>query len=102
MSEDYMGALFENYVIAEIIKTYQYAALEPPVYYYRDTKQKEIDLIIWDRGALHPIEVKSTSNPGLNAIKSFTALDAPTLKRGNGAVICLAPTLGSLSKDVYT
>ena len=40
------GTLLENYVVAEIIKTYQNAGQEPFLYYYRDKDVREIDLIL--------------------------------------------------------
>ena len=53
------GSFFENYVIVEIIKSfYNSGELRPPVYFYRDKEQKEIDLIIDQNGKLYPIEIK--------------------------------------------
>ena len=31
--------------------------------FYRDTNQKEVDLILEENGVLHPIEIKKNSNP---------------------------------------
>ena len=36
------GAILENYVVAEIIKTYLNSVKEPYLYYYRDKDAKEI------------------------------------------------------------
>ncbi|HMQ48448.1 MAG TPA: ATP-binding protein [Saprospiraceae bacterium] len=53
------GALFENFVINEIIKYFFNQGLRPPIYYWRDSKGNEIDLLL-DMGAqLIPFEIKS-------------------------------------------
>ena len=53
------GALFENYIIAEVMKTYLHHRLPPPLYYWRDQSGHEIDLLIEDSGGVYPIEIKS-------------------------------------------
>jgi len=53
------GAIFENYVIAELSK-YDYSNGEtPPFYYWRDQSGLEVDLLIEREGKLMPIEIKS-------------------------------------------
>ena len=84
------GAFFETYAVSEILKSYHNAGKRPPIYYYRDTDGKEIDLIIDENGTLYPIEIKRSMNPGKEAIKHFTVLDKATEKKhGEGAVICM-------------
>jgi predicted AAA+ superfamily ATPase len=89
------GAFFENFIIIEILKSYLNAGeLDPPLYFYRDKDKKEIDLLIWQNGALHPLEIKKTGAPETSDIKAFSVLDNFTgLKRGPGGVICLASQL---------
>lgn len=53
------GALFENFVVNEICKTFFNRGERPPVYYWRDQNQHEIDLILDSGGQLIPIEIKS-------------------------------------------
>lgn len=53
------GAVFETFVVSELLKTYQNHGREPDVYFWRDSAGHEIDLLI-DRGEmLLPIEIKS-------------------------------------------
>jgi len=99
------GAFFESYVFSEIYKSYLNAGKEPPIYYYRDKDKKEIDLIIYENGALYPIEIKKSASPGKDAIKHFGVLEPVTepemfgelsqtkMKIGNGAVVCMANDL---------
>ena len=93
------GAIFESYVFSEIYKSYLNAGKEPPVFYYRDKDQKEIDLL------MSPIEIKKAASPGKGAIKNFHVLDpvsrgeffggVESLKTeiGTGSVICMARDL---------
>ena len=82
------GAFFETYVISEIIKSYYNAGKRPPVYYYRDAEQREIDLLIEQNGVLYPIEIKKSANPSQRSTKHFNALEKAGLKVGTGNVIC--------------
>ena len=81
------GAFFESFVIAEVIKSYYNAGiLEPPVYFYRDKEQNEIDLLIYENGTLYPIEMKKHADPSKSDIAAFavlarfrTFIEAPTV-----------------------
>lgn len=95
------GAILENYVVAEIMKTYLNSGKEPYLYYYRDKDAKEIDIVIEHDGVLNPIEIKKTSNPGTELVKAFEALDKASTPRSKGAVICMKPELGAIDRDNY-
>lgn len=99
------GAFFESYVFSEIYKSYLNAGKQPPLYYYRDKDQKEIDLLIYQNGILCPVEIKKAASPGKTAVKNFRVLEPlsrsdtgekfeelETLKVeiGPGSVICMA------------
>ena len=69
------GQFFETFVVSEIIKSYyNQGIIEPPLYFYRDTNQKEIDLIIADGNTLYPVEIKTTATPTKKMAKSFEVL----------------------------
>ncbi|MCM1494542.1 MAG: ATP-binding protein [Bacteroides sp.] len=95
------GAVLENYVVAEIRKTYLNCGKEPYLYYYRDKDAKEIDLVIEHDGVLNPIEIKKTSNPGTELIKVFDLLDKSSTPRSKGAVLCMKPDLSAIDRDNY-
>jgi len=84
------GAFFETFLITEIIKSYLNKGVQPPIFYYRDKEQREIDLIIWKNGHLYPLEIKMTANPDKKQISAFNVLDnlPDPYKRGNGGIIC--------------
>ena len=93
------GAILENYAISEILKSYQNAAKEPFIYYYRDKDSKEIDVIIEGDGMLYPLEIKKTAIPGSQLTKVFNVIDKFPLQRGTGAVLCMAERLSAFDKD---
>jgi predicted AAA+ superfamily ATPase len=93
------GAILENYCVSEIIKGYENSGQEPSLYFYRDKDSKEIDLLLERSGSLEPIEIKKTASPSKGMISSFAALEKPPLRRGTGAIICLAEHLGAFDKD---
>ena len=93
------GALLENYVVSEIVKSYHNAARVPFVYYYRDRDAKEIDLIIEADGVLMPIEIKKTASPDARLVKVFSVLDRASVPRGKGAVVCMAQQLSAIDEN---
>jgi predicted AAA+ superfamily ATPase len=82
------GAFFETFVITEILKSYYHNGRRPSLYYYRDSNQQEIDLLIEQDGLFYPIEIKKTANPGKKDIRAFDSF-AATEKTGYGSLICL-------------
>ena len=53
------GALFENFVLNEICKQFFNRGERPPIYYWRDHKGHEIDLLIDLGGRLLPVELQA-------------------------------------------
>ncbi len=108
------GEFFETYVVSEIYKSFANVGKRPPLYYYRDSNTKEIDLIIWQDGTLYPIEIKKSSNP-VGATKNFSVLNPVTdetnfdelskhlkMDIGTGNVICLANNLRPIDGKNWT
>lgn len=95
------GAILENYVVAEIMKTYLNSGKESFLYYYRDKDAKEIDIVLEHDGVLNPIEIKKSSNPGSELIRVFDLLDKSSIPRSKGAVICMKPELSAIDRDNY-
>lgn len=99
------GAMFETYVVSEIIKSYTNKGLDYKRYisFYngRDNRkgtQGEIDLLIENDNVLYPIEIKLKSNPDIHDIENFALLDKIKDKIiGNGAVICRASGVGFIN-----
>lgn len=68
------GQFFETFVVSEIIKSFYNNGIEPPIYFYRDTNQKEIDLLIEYDRMLYPIEIKTSASPDKKMAKAFSIL----------------------------
>ena len=99
------GAMFETFVINEILKSYTNEGLDYDfdVFFYNGRDKKrikkdgvleeidgEIDLIIQEGEILHPVEIKMSTMPKANMAAEFDVLDGiPDKKRGMGAIICL-------------
>ena len=54
------GALFENMIVMEVIKHRYNQGLEGGVYFYRDSNQNEVDILLKQEGEITAIEVKSS------------------------------------------
>jgi len=97
------GHIFESFVFAEVLKSYYNDGIvKPPLYYYRDTDKNEIDLIIENGDTLHPVEIKTTSDPKKSMINAFSLLEKNKIKKvGTGAVVCLAKDRLPLTHNVW-
>lgn len=95
------GAILENYVVSEVLKSYHNNAKECLLWYYRDSNSNEIDMVIESDGKLHPLEIKRSVNPGKELIGAFTHLDKASVPRGNGALLCMRPKLSAINSENY-
>ena len=95
------GAILENYVVSEIMKTYLNNGKAPFMYYYRDKDAKEIDIILEHDGVINPIEIKKSANPGSELVKVFGLLNNASIPRSKGAVICMKPELSAIDRENY-
>lgn len=97
----YNGAIFETYIVSEIIKSFINNGLDARkyLYYYRDNNGKEIDLLIIKNNVVYPIEIKKSANLGKEAIKNFNVIEKFGLEIGNGGVICMKNELFPIDKN---
>lgn len=95
------GAILENYVVAEIIKSYHNCAKDCLLWYYRDKESNEIDMVIESDGVLHPMEIKRSANPSNNLVSAFNILDKGSVPRGKGTIICMRSELSAVDSDNY-
>ncbi len=96
------GQFFETFVISQIIKSFTNNGIKPPLYFYRDSNQKEIDLIIEYGQTVYPIEIKTTANPNKKQARHFTVLDnlADDITVGNGFIINQYPNKLFLAENL--
>ena len=95
------GAILENFVVAEILKSYQNNAQDCLLWYYRDKSSNEIDMVIESDDQLHPLEIKRSVNPGSELVGAFSILDKGSVPRGTGAVLCMRPELSAINAQNY-
>ena len=95
------GAILENFVVSELLKSYHNNAKECLLWYYRDSNSNEIDMVIESDGMLHPLEIKRSVNPGSELISAFNLLDKASVPRGNGAILCMRPKLSAINSENY-
>ena len=71
------------------------------VWFYRDAKKREIDLVIQEGHVLHPVEIKKAATVGTDAVRSFQCLsNLADYELGFGNVICQAPEPYYVTRDV--
>ncbi len=79
-----MGALFENWVISEVLKETKNFPLHQSLYYWRDKTGLEIDLLIEKNNQITPVEIKAgkTVNPDFfENLKSYRDLAKDLVER---------------------
>lgn len=79
------GALFENMIVMEVLKHRYNQGREGGVYFYRDSNQNEVDILLKQEGEIMAIEVKSsmTYHPSFEkSLKQVTEwVETPVTKR---------------------
>lgn len=97
------GALFETYVVMEILKTVQAWPMPPNLYHFRSYGGAEVDLLLELDGTLYPIAIKAKSNPtrndgrGIGAFREY----CPAERVGPGLIICAVPQPQRLADNLY-
>ena len=98
------GHFFETWCVAEILKSYTNAGVEPPVFYFR-TKERnpsEIDLIIEENRTLYPVEIKKSATLDKNDVKQFPKLATFKMQIGTGALVSLYPQVSHIEENILT
>lgn len=73
------GALFENFVINELRKQNEYKQLFANFYFWRNTEQREIDLVIEKNNVIRTFEIKWNPIKKAKLTKSFTNIYGETI-----------------------
>ncbi len=89
------GALFETFVISEIVKSWLNQGHDTrSLFFYRDSNQKEIDLLVKQGDRLYPVEIKLTGTPTVAMARHFPALkQLEHLETGTILCRCAKPML---------
>ncbi|EKE06428.1 MAG: hypothetical protein ACD_19C00014G0042 [uncultured bacterium] len=82
------GALFETYVVVEVIKKFINQGKEPSIYYLRDKEGHEVDLVVEENG-LHLIEIKLSASVKEEHFKNLNYFVAKSDKFKSKTIISL-------------
>ena len=94
------GELFETFVISEIAKTYFNSGADlRSLFFYRDSNQKEIDLLISKNGSLFPVEIKKSAQVSISMAKNFPAVKLLN-EIQTGTILCQCDKKMFLSETV--
>lgn len=96
------GHVFETFVVSEVLKSYMNSGRNlRDVWFYRDARKREIDLVVQEGRTLHPVEVKMSATVGRDAVKNFTCLEGiDGYEVGFGHVICQAREPYLITRDI--
>jgi len=82
------GNLYENLVIADIMKGAFNKGIKPEIFFFRDSHGNEVDLLIKEKGTLTPVEIKSAGTFAADFIKGLERFQMLKIKRvATGAVL---------------
>jgi predicted AAA+ superfamily ATPase len=65
------GAMFENMIVADLMKNYFNRSETPPLYYWRDNTGNEIDCLIDEDSLIKSIEIKSSTTVSSSFFKGL-------------------------------
>ena len=95
------GRFFETFVFNEIRKSFMNEGLMQQLYYYRDSDQNEIDLILVKDASISLIEIKSGQEFNASSTKAFKKLAETRLKKNNNVIICTADKVSILNDGTF-
>jgi len=92
-----MGGLFENMVVAEALKQRYNSGKEAELYYFRDQKGFEIDLILNEGQNIIPIEIKATRTYNASLADNIRKFISFSNSAKNAAVIYAGKENGKIN-----
>ncbi len=91
------GRFFETFIFNEIRKSFMNSGIMQELYYYRDSEQNEVDLILIRNGRISCVEIKSGQNFNASSTKGFKKLEASKLEHAKNAIICTSDKISILN-----
>ncbi len=79
------GAIFESFVAGELVKAFEHAGLEAPLYHWRDATGHELDVLLDLGDRLIPVEIKSgltVPSDALDSLRWWTGIPGNSNKGG--------------------
>ncbi len=81
------GNIFENLIIADIRKDKEIFSISSQLYFYRDSRHKEVDLIIDLGGEFLLTEIKSASKFSQSFLKNVIEIQEQEFKNGKNVIV---------------
>lgn len=94
------GALFENFIVMEAMKRRYNQGKEGNLYFYRDSHQNEIDLILKSSSGLYGIEIKSAMTYHADFEKALKQMDGWINEPVLGKAVVYAGSLENTVGDI--
>ena len=85
---NFNGRFVETFIINEIIKSYKNNGVHARFYYYRDSNQKEIDLIVVNQGEVNLIECKAGMTFSISDVAAFKEIKDDKYVIANSGIVC--------------
>lgn len=82
-----LGGLFENMIVAEVMKARFNKGIDGGIYFWRDERGLEVDLIVQRGRELLPIEIKAGKTFSESFLKNILSFRRITERAGTGAVV---------------
>lgn len=101
LASNFAGAFMETYVINEIRKSYLNNNLDFDAYYYRDSDQNEIDLVMLENAELTLIEIKKGVSFKLSDVESFKQLNKSRYRVKESCILCNTEKNYPLKEDIF-
>jgi predicted AAA+ superfamily ATPase len=92
--------LFENFVVVEALKRRYNEGKESNIYFYRDSNQNEVDLLIKENSGISAIEIKSSMTYNTDFEKSLRHIDGWINEPVLNKTIIYAGSLENTAGDV--
>lgn len=87
------GRFFETFIFNEMRKSYMNDGQMQQLYYYRDSEQNKVDLILLKNGVLSCVEIKALHMFNTSNTKGFRKLQNTRYEKDKNAIICTADTI---------
>lgn len=91
------GRFFETFVFNEIRKSFMNEGIMQTLYYYRDSEQNEVDMILVREGKISCVEIKAGQNFNVSDTKAFKNLLNSKFVHGKNAIVCTADKISMLN-----
>ncbi len=93
------GRFVETYIVNEIRKSFSNNGKRPDMYYYRDDRMNEIDVILFEGGKLHRVECKAGIRFNMSDVKAFQCVSKTNYPLGTSGIVCNTDVIYPLSKE---